>query len=171
MEAVSDEALFRAKLKHMGKCECPRPLERPRPPDRTVVLPEASPDVFSPSATRKKLFEIARAFSDKTKRRRSRRRVLLKHHSYPGAPGVLALALLCSLSSLTALASRLGTADSTANLLDDVEGNAGGEASPVSCSGPAGPTHSVFVCAEDDGQPRRASALGAKEAAGEPVSW
>uniref|UniRef100_A0A8C2IJ46 CUE domain containing 1b n=1 Tax=Cyprinus carpio TaxID=7962 RepID=A0A8C2IJ46_CYPCA len=66
--AVSDDALFRDKLKHMGK------------------------------STRKKLFEIARGFSEKTKRRKSKRRTLLRHHS-------------------------LGTANSTANLLDDVEGN------------------------------------------------
>ncbi|XP_027003557.1 CUE domain-containing protein 1b [Tachysurus fulvidraco] len=65
---VSDEALFRDKLKHMGK------------------------------STRKKLFEIARGFSEKTKRRKTKRRTLLRHHS-------------------------LGTANSTANLLDDVEGN------------------------------------------------
>lgn len=68
MEAVSDDALFRDKLKHMGK------------------------------STRKKLFEIARTFSEKTKRRKSKRRTLLKHHS-------------------------LGTANSTANLLDDVDAN------------------------------------------------
>ncbi|KAK7882724.1 hypothetical protein WMY93_028898 [Mugilogobius chulae] len=67
-EAVSDDALFRDKLKHMGK------------------------------STRKKLFEIARTFSEKTKRRKSKRRTLLKHHS-------------------------LGTANSTANLLDDVDAN------------------------------------------------
>nr|XP_057936478.1 CUE domain-containing protein 1b [Doryrhamphus excisus]XP_057936479.1 CUE domain-containing protein 1b [Doryrhamphus excisus] len=67
-EAVSDDALFRDKLKHMGK------------------------------STRRKLFEIAKTFSEKTKRRKSKRRALLKHHS-------------------------LGTANSTANLLDDVEGN------------------------------------------------
>ncbi|XP_063061283.1 CUE domain-containing protein 1b isoform X2 [Engraulis encrasicolus] len=66
--AVSDDAMFRDKLKHMGK------------------------------STRKKLFEIARTFSEKTKRRKSKRRTLLKHHS-------------------------LGTANSTANLLDDVEGS------------------------------------------------
>ncbi|XP_056612241.1 CUE domain-containing protein 1b [Triplophysa dalaica] len=66
--AVSDDALFRDKLKHMGK------------------------------STRKKLFEIARGFSEKTKRRKSKRRTLLRHQS-------------------------LGTANSTANLLDDVEGN------------------------------------------------
>ncbi|TNN01415.1 CUE domain-containing protein 1b isoform X1 [Takifugu flavidus] len=92
-EAVSDDALFQDKLKHMGK------------------------------STRKKLFEIARTFSEKTKRRKSKRKVLLKHHS-------------------------LGTADSTANLLDDVEGNAG----------------------EEDGQPRRAATQGAKEQGGEPGS-
>ncbi|XP_023838665.1 CUE domain-containing protein 1 isoform X1 [Salvelinus sp. IW2-2015] len=66
--AVSDDAMFRDKLKHMGK------------------------------STRKKLFEIARSFSDKTKRRKLKRRTLLKHQS-------------------------LGTANSTANLLEDVEGS------------------------------------------------
>ncbi|XP_061106424.1 CUE domain-containing protein 1b isoform X3 [Conger conger] len=64
---VSDDALFRDKLKHMGK------------------------------STRKKLFEIARAFSEKTRRKRTKRRTGLKHQS-------------------------LGTATSTANLLEDVEG-------------------------------------------------
>ncbi|NXH14908.1 CUED1 protein, partial [Bucco capensis] len=67
-EAVSDDALFRDKLKHMGK------------------------------STRKKLFELARAFSEKTKMRKSKRKHLLKHQV-------------------------LGTAASTANLLDDVEGH------------------------------------------------
>lgn len=47
-----------------------------------------SPGV-SPSATRKKLFEIARTFSEKTKRRKSKRKVLLKHHSYPQEPAHL----------------------------------------------------------------------------------
>uniref|UniRef100_H3CHC3 CUE domain containing 1b n=1 Tax=Tetraodon nigroviridis TaxID=99883 RepID=H3CHC3_TETNG len=93
LEAVSDEALFRDKLKHMGK------------------------------STRKKLFEIARTFSEKTKRRKSRRKVLLKRHS-------------------------LGTAASTANLLDDVEGSG----------------------REEDGQPGRASPQGAKEPGGQPES-
>lgn len=88
---------------------------------------KVSPAVFSPSATRKKLFEIARTFSEKTKRRKSKRRVLLKHHSYP--PPDLLSQPLCSLSSLTKVVSRLGTADSTANLLEEVEGSAGGEAS------------------------------------------
>ncbi|XP_066520948.1 CUE domain-containing protein 1b isoform X2 [Hoplias malabaricus] len=68
LEGVSDDALFRDKLKHMGK------------------------------STRKKLFEIAKVFSEKTKRRKSKRKTLLRHQS-------------------------LGTANSTANLLDDVEGN------------------------------------------------
>ncbi|KAM9732956.1 CUE domain-containing protein 1b isoform 1-T2 [Menidia menidia] len=68
VEAVSDDALFRDKLKHMGK------------------------------STRKKLFEIAKTFSEKTKRRKSKRRILLKHHS-------------------------LGTANSTVNLLEEDEGN------------------------------------------------
>ncbi|XP_071327643.1 CUE domain-containing protein 1b isoform X2 [Trachinotus anak] len=93
VEAVSDDALFRDKLKHMGK------------------------------STRKKLFEIARTFSEKTKRRKSKRRMLLKHHS-------------------------LGTANSTANLLDDVEGNP----------------------SEEDGQPRRANTQEENEQRNEPIS-
>ncbi|XP_056296639.1 CUE domain-containing protein 1b [Pseudoliparis swirei] len=92
MEAVSDDALFRDKLKHMGK------------------------------STRKKLFEIARTFSEKAKRRKSKRKLLLKHHS-------------------------LGTANSTANLLDDVEGN---------------------PC-EEDGQPRRANTQEENEQRNEPI--
>lgn len=67
--AVSEDALFRDKLKHMGK------------------------------STRRKLFELARAFSEKTKMRKSKRKHLLKHQS-------------------------LGAAASTANLLDDMEGHA-----------------------------------------------
>ncbi|NWJ09569.1 CUED1 protein, partial [Crypturellus undulatus] len=70
--AVSDDALFRDKLKHMGK------------------------------STRKKLFELARAFSEKTKMRKSKRKHLLKHQA-------------------------MGTAASTANLLDDVEGHSCGK--------------------------------------------
>ncbi|XP_008587208.1 PREDICTED: CUE domain-containing protein 1, partial [Galeopterus variegatus] len=66
--AVSEDALFRDKLKHMGK------------------------------STRRKLFELARAFSEKTKMRKSKRKHLLKH--------------------------QLGPAASTANLLEDVEGHA-----------------------------------------------
>ncbi|XP_061460979.1 CUE domain-containing protein 1 isoform X2 [Rhineura floridana] len=66
--AVSEDALFRDKLKHMGK------------------------------STRKKLFELAKAFSEKTKMRKSKRKQLLKHQV-------------------------MGTAASTANLLDDVEGH------------------------------------------------
>ncbi|KAJ7995873.1 hypothetical protein DPEC_G00231230 [Dallia pectoralis] len=63
---VSEEALFRDKLKLMGK------------------------------STRKKLFEIARAFSEKTRRRKAKRRALLKSRS-------------------------MGKAASTANLLGDEE--------------------------------------------------
>ncbi|KAK4812425.1 hypothetical protein QYF61_024080 [Mycteria americana] len=74
--AVSDDALFRDKLKHMGK------------------------------STRKKLFELARAFSEKTKMRKSKRKHLLKHQVG---------------------GRRLGTAASTANLLDDVEGHSCGK--------------------------------------------
>ncbi|XP_051542428.1 CUE domain-containing protein 1a isoform X2 [Myxocyprinus asiaticus] len=62
---VSDDALFLEKLKHMGK------------------------------STRKKLFEIARSFSEKTRRKKSKKRTLPKHHS------------LCA-------------ATSTVNLLDDI---------------------------------------------------
>ncbi|KAM4742321.1 CUE domain-containing protein 1b isoform 2-T4 [Anableps anableps] len=66
LDPPSDDALFRDKLKHMGK------------------------------STRKKLFEIARTFSEKTKRRKSKRKTLIH---------------------------LLGTANSTANLLEDIEGN------------------------------------------------
>lgn len=38
-------------------------------------------------ATRRKLFELARAFSEKTKMRKSKRKHLLKHQSYPFWPG------------------------------------------------------------------------------------
>uniref|UniRef100_A0A3P8V4L2 CUE domain containing 1b n=1 Tax=Cynoglossus semilaevis TaxID=244447 RepID=A0A3P8V4L2_CYNSE len=93
VEAISDDALFRDKLKHMGK------------------------------STRKKLFEIARTFSEKTKRRKSKKRMLLKHHS-------------------------LGTANSTANLLDDVEAN---------------------PC-EEHGQPRKANTQEENEPHSEPIS-
>nr|XP_043888624.1 CUE domain-containing protein 1b [Solea senegalensis]XP_043888626.1 CUE domain-containing protein 1b [Solea senegalensis]XP_043888627.1 CUE domain-containing protein 1b [Solea senegalensis] len=93
MEAISDDALFRDKLKHMGK------------------------------STRKKLFEIARTFSEKTKRRKTKRRMLLKHQS-------------------------LGTANSTANLLDDVEAN---------------------PC-EEGGQTRRANTQEENEQRKEPIS-
>ncbi|KAF5916001.1 hypothetical protein HPG69_003074 [Diceros bicornis minor] len=55
--AVSEDALFRDKLKHMGK------------------------------STRRKLFELARAFSEKTKMRKSKRKHLSKHQSYPFQPG------------------------------------------------------------------------------------
>ncbi|XP_029027053.1 CUE domain-containing protein 1b isoform X3 [Betta splendens] len=68
VDDLSDDAMFRDKLKHMGK------------------------------STRRKLFEIARTFSERTKRKKSKRKTFLKHHSF-------------------------GIANSTANLLDDVEGN------------------------------------------------
>ncbi|XP_037553001.1 CUE domain-containing protein 1, partial [Nematolebias whitei] len=67
VETASDDALFRVKLSHMGK------------------------------STRKKLFEIARSFFERTKRRKSKR-MLMKLHS-------------------------LGTANSTVNLLEDDEEN------------------------------------------------
>ncbi|KAM9801208.1 CUE domain-containing protein 1b [Neosynchiropus ocellatus] len=94
LDAVSDEALFRDKLKHMGK------------------------------STRKKLFELAKTFSEKTKRRKSKSRTLLKHHS-------------------------LGTANSTANLLDDVEGN---------------------LC-EDDGHQKQDVSKDENESQNKPESW
>ncbi|XP_038158937.1 CUE domain-containing protein 1b [Cyprinodon tularosa] len=90
VEAPSDDALFRDKLQHMGK------------------------------STRKKLFEIARTFSEKTKRRKSKRK---------------------------ALVHLLGTANSTANLLEDVEGNP----------------------SEEDGQPRRAILQKDSEQLSEPI--
>lgn len=65
--SVSDDALFLEKLKHMGK------------------------------STRKKLFEIARSFSEKTRRKKSKKRALPKHQS-------------------------LGSATSNVNLLEEVEG-------------------------------------------------
>ncbi|XP_056591819.1 CUE domain-containing protein 1a isoform X2 [Triplophysa dalaica] len=65
--SVSDDALFLEKLKHMGK------------------------------STRKKLFEIARSFSEKTRRKKSKKKAPPKHHS-------------------------MGSATSTINLLEDVEG-------------------------------------------------
>lgn len=37
------------------------------------------------TATRKKLFEIAKSFSEKTRRRKTKKRALLKHQSYPPA--------------------------------------------------------------------------------------
>uniref|UniRef100_A0A670Z3D6 CUE domain containing 1 n=1 Tax=Pseudonaja textilis TaxID=8673 RepID=A0A670Z3D6_PSETE len=77
--AISDDALFRDKLKHMGK------------------------------STRKKLFELARAFSEKTKMRKSKRKQLLKHQV-------------------------MGTAASTANLLDDVEGHSCGKIRTLICT-------------------------------------
>ncbi|XP_076590956.1 CUE domain-containing protein 1b isoform X6 [Chaetodon auriga] len=93
VEAISDDALFRDRLKHMGK------------------------------STRKKLFEIARTFSETTKRAKSKKRMLLKHHS-------------------------LGTANSRANLLDDIDGN---------------------PC-EEDGKPRRANPQEETEQHNEPIS-
>uniref|UniRef100_A0A8D0FBM1 CUE domain containing 1 n=1 Tax=Strix occidentalis caurina TaxID=311401 RepID=A0A8D0FBM1_STROC len=61
--AVSDDALFRDKLKHMGK------------------------------STRKKLFELARAFSEKTKMRKSKRKHLLKHQVVEAAAAAACLCL------------------------------------------------------------------------------
>lgn len=116
-----------------------------------------SPGCFLP-ATRKKLFELARAFSEKTKMRKSKRKHLLKHQVYPergwgavGQGGLTRLLLgapqgqLCGWSmgwegrlwchghilapQLVFLSGgrRMGTAASTANLLDDVEGHAYGK--------------------------------------------
>ncbi|XP_056323190.1 CUE domain-containing protein 1a isoform X5 [Danio aesculapii] len=83
--SVSDDALFLEKLKHMGK------------------------------STRKKLFEIARSFSEKTRRKKSKKRALAKHQSYP--------AHISSLDShCQRVAPTLGSATSTVNLLDEIEG-------------------------------------------------
>ncbi|XP_067288718.1 CUE domain-containing protein 1a isoform X2 [Pseudorasbora parva] len=82
--SVSDDAFFLEKLKHMGK------------------------------STRKKLFEIARSFSEKTKRKKSKKRALPKHQSYPhmSSPD----------SRCLKFASILVSANSTINLLDEIEG-------------------------------------------------
>ncbi|EDL15842.1 CUE domain containing 1 [Mus musculus] len=88
---VSEDALFRDKLKHMGK------------------------------STRRKLFELARAFSEKTKMRKSKKKHLPKLQSYPSA-------WPWGGNSFPEQSGRLGAAASTANLLDDVEGHAYGEA-------------------------------------------
>ncbi|XP_048036832.1 CUE domain-containing protein 1a isoform X3 [Megalobrama amblycephala] len=82
--SVSDDALFMEKLKHMGK------------------------------STRKKLFEIARSFSEKTRRKKSKKRALPKHQSYPH---MSSSDIHCQKS-----ASILGSANSTINLLDETEG-------------------------------------------------
>lgn len=47
----------------------------------------AGSQVPLPPATQRKLFELARAFSEKTKMRKSKRKHLLKHQSYPLWPG------------------------------------------------------------------------------------
>uniref|UniRef100_A0A673NFG0 CUE domain-containing protein 1-like n=1 Tax=Sinocyclocheilus rhinocerous TaxID=307959 RepID=A0A673NFG0_9TELE len=78
--SVSDDALFLEKLKHMGK------------------------------STRKKLFEIARSFSEKSRRKKSKKRALPKHQSYP------------HMSSPDSRYLDLGSATSTVNLLEEVEG-------------------------------------------------
>ncbi|OXB64856.1 hypothetical protein ASZ78_009737 [Callipepla squamata] len=125
--AVSDDALFRDKLKHMGKCELVSMLQ----PLLGKFRVRPSLGCFLP-ATRKKLFELARAFSEKTKMRKSKRKHLLKHQVYPKrglllfAPGTWdSWGIQCYNRVLVFLsrACRLGTAASTANLLDDVEGH------------------------------------------------
>lgn len=61
-------------------CPCSNP-HQPAP-----VLGAAGSQVSLSPATRRKLFELARAFSEKTKMRKSKRKHLLKHQSYP-CPG------------------------------------------------------------------------------------
>lgn len=58
-------------------CPCSNP-HQPAP-----VLGAAGSQVSLSPATRRKLFELARAFSEKTKMRKSKRKHLLKHQSYP----------------------------------------------------------------------------------------
>ncbi|KAB0399339.1 hypothetical protein E2I00_012381, partial [Balaenoptera physalus] len=82
--AVSEDALFRDKLKHMGKCDLPT---CPSPGGQLPAALAAGSQVSLPLATRRKLFELARAFSEKTKMRKSKRKHLLKHQSYPFQPG------------------------------------------------------------------------------------
>lgn len=102
--------------------------------------------------------------------------MLLKHHSYPADAVLLGPFTPQPLfSSSTQLLSRLGTADSTANLLDDVDGNAGGEASVCGTLCPrrseARTPFFLCLCAEEDGQAGRAKPQGAKEQGAEPGSW
>ncbi|KAI7793672.1 putative CUE domain containing 1a [Triplophysa rosa] len=89
--SVSDDALFLEKLKHMGK------------------------------STRKKLFEIARSFSEKTRRKKSKKKAPPKHHSYPQHLTSTHNLQIC-LSFLVLDFPTLGSATSTINLLEDVEG-------------------------------------------------
>lgn len=60
---------------------------RPEPWWVAPRCPAAGSQVPLPAATRRKLFELARAFSEKTKMRKSKRKHLLKHQSYPFWPG------------------------------------------------------------------------------------
>lgn len=59
----------------------------PRPGGQLPAALAAGSQVSLPLATRRKLFELARAFSEKTKMRKSKRKHLLKHQSYPFQPG------------------------------------------------------------------------------------
>lgn len=68
----------------------PSPTSLPTCPSPGGQLPAAlaaGSQVSLPLATRRKLFELARAFSEKTKMRKSKRKHLLKHQSYPFQPG------------------------------------------------------------------------------------
>lgn len=66
-----------------------------RPPIPIAPLPAPTPGLalrlrltgLSAPATRRKLFELARAFSEKTRMRKSKRKHLSKHQSYPFRPG------------------------------------------------------------------------------------
>lgn len=68
---------------------------RGHPPIPIAPLPATTPGLalwlwltgLSAPATRRKLFELARAFSEKTRMRKSKRKHLSKHQSYPFRPG------------------------------------------------------------------------------------
>lgn len=188
-EAISDDALFRDKLKHMGKCECPASATFTDVLlTRTAFFFWCSPCLlcffaFYPSATRKKLFEIARTFSEKTKRRKSKRKVLLKHHSYPRH-----LPESCSRQSVFAQCwcvflpeqrSFSGWAQPSLRPTSWMTLRGTPVVRPpfvpfsirrlLKCA--VATDVCLFVSAEEDGQPRRANTQGAKEQGGEPVSW
>lgn len=80
--SVSDDALFMEKLKHMGKCKRHQ-TKSLKLNCKCISSHPILTTVLLPTATRKKLFEIARSFSEKTRRKKSKKRALPKHQSYP----------------------------------------------------------------------------------------
>lgn len=72
---------------HTAGPGCPLPITQGSFGESFGVRP--SPGCCFLPATRKKLFELARAFSEKTKMRKSKRKHLLKHQVYPNRAGEL----------------------------------------------------------------------------------